>query len=138
MTRWLGRASAAGLLLTLVACGGGRPDEASLRDSFVEQIRSVGFVRTFERKGDEVLFSGPYAGEADVQWRVRIDSVLIEPNTDESQPFKGTVKSSWFVDGKPIEPRGSQSDLPSDFLDKGIGQECWAFWEVSDSRWSWT
>jgi hypothetical protein len=41
------------------------------------------------------------------------------------------------VNGEQIRPRGDQSDLPLAFLDQGIAQECWAFWDNSNHQWSW-
>jgi hypothetical protein len=121
-------------------CGGAEevaPDENSLKDSFSEQIQSVGLVRGFQRNGDELTFSGPYGREADAAWRIHIDSTLVERQDDERQPYKGTVKSSWYVNGTKIEPRGTYADLPTDFLDKGVSQDCWAFWEAGAKRWGW-
>jgi hypothetical protein len=114
-----------------------RPSDENLRQSFLDQIASVAFVRDFQRSGDEVTFSGPYGSEANAKWRVRIDSAAIEPQDDQAQPFKGTVKSSWYVNDQLIEPRGAYSDLPAAFLDKGVSQDCWAFWDGSSSMWSW-
>jgi hypothetical protein len=121
-----------------MACGGVTPGEQNLRDSFAEQIASVGFVRNFERHGDEMTFRAPYEANAEVEWRVRIDSTMVEPNDDDRQPFKGTVKSSWYAGGKLIEPRGRNADLPSDFLDKGLAQDCYAFWDAASRKWGWT
>jgi hypothetical protein len=121
-----------------MACRGSEPDEQNLRDSFAEQVASVGFVKSFERRGDELTFRAPYEANTEVAWRVRIDSATVEPNDDERQPFKGTVKSSWYADGRLIEPRDSYSDLPSDFLDKGIAQDCYAYWDGDSRKWSWT
>jgi hypothetical protein len=138
-----------GLLAVLVAsaaiaaCGGApesedaAPGEASLRDSFVDQIRTVSFVRDLKHDGNEVTFVGPYGSEPGAEWRVRIDALVIEPQDDEQQPYKGTVKSSWYVNGTPIEPRGDYADLPAEILDAGISQDCWAFWEASSRTWSW-
>jgi hypothetical protein len=125
-------------VLAAMACGGIKPGEGNLRDSFAEQIASVGFVKNFERKGDELTFRAPYEANAEVEWRVHIDSATVEPNADERQPFKGTVKSSWYAGGKLIEPRGRDSDLPTDFLDKGLAQDCYAFWDAAGRKWGWT
>jgi hypothetical protein len=120
---------------SLTACT--RPSDGNLRQSFLDQIASTAIVRDFQRSGDEVTFSAPYGAEASARWRVRIDSAVVEEQADEQRPYKGTVKSSWFVNDQPIEPRGTYSDLPSAFLDKGISQDCWAFWEASRRTWSW-
>ena len=132
-------------LAALTACGAqeetasvAAPDEAGLKASFSEQIKSVGLVRDFRQNGDEITFSGTYGREADATWRVRIDSAVIEKQEAQGQPYKGTVKSSWYVNGTLIEPRGTYADLPTDFLDKGVGQDCWAFWDPAAKRWGWT
>jgi hypothetical protein len=114
------------------------PNDRNLRDSFAEQIASVGFVKNFERRGDELTFRAPYEDKAEVSWRVRIDSAKVEPNDDQAQPFKGTVKSSWYADEKLIEPGDSFTGLPSDFVTKGLAQDCWAFWVAATRQWSWT
>jgi hypothetical protein len=139
--RWSRLILAVGVALSMGACGA-TPGEQNLRDSFAEQIASVGIVKNFERRGDELTFRAPYEANADVAWRVRIDSATVESNDDDRQPFKGTVKSSWYADGKLIETRDSgakmYADLPTDFLDKGVGQDCWAFWDAATRKWSWT
>jgi hypothetical protein len=124
-------------VLTWTGCVTQPPGDESLRQSFAEQVAGVSFVRNFQRTGDDLTFSGPYAGETDAKWRVHIDSAVVEPQEDAQKPYKGTIKSSWYVNGQRVEPRGSYSDLPSEFLDRGIGQECWAFWEKSTTEWSW-
>ena len=78
-----------------------------------------------------------YGHELDAKWRVQIDSATIELQADGTTKDKGLVKSSWYVNGEPIRPRGSQSDLPLPFLDAGIAQECWALWDSSSHQWSW-
>ncbi len=62
---------------------------------------------------------------------------MIAPNNDEKQPYKGTVKSSWYVNDQPVLPRGRESNLPIELLDNGVSQDCWAFWESEAKRWSW-
>src|SRR2546427_9445123 len=119
---------------TLGACTGAAPtqhQEQQLADSFAQQIVSTGIVRDFRRDGDTLSFSARYGKQPDAKWRVHIDSATIEPQVDGTTSYKGMVKSSWYVDGEPIRPRGSQSDLPLPFLDAGIAQECWAFWGSS-------
>ena len=125
---------------TLAACGAARSpqDQAQqLVDSFARQIVSTGIVRDFRREGDTLSFSARYGKQPDAKWRVHIDSATIEPRVDGTTSYNGTVKSSWYVDGEPIRPRGSQSDLPLPFLDAGIAQECWAFWDGRSRQWSW-
>jgi hypothetical protein len=124
----------------LAACRAAAPErrpEQQLRDSFVQQIASIGIVRDFHRVGDTLSFSARYGHELDAKWRVHIDSATIERQSDGTTKDKGVVKSSWYVNGEPIRPRGSQSDLPLPFLDAGIAQECWALWDSSSHRWSW-
>ena len=70
-------------------------------------------------------------------WRVHIDSAVVEPQDDEIFPYQGVVTSSWYANGELVEPVGVMSFLPTEFLDQGIGQECWAFWEAESGRWDW-
>jgi hypothetical protein len=121
---------------TLAGCRGANPEQ-QLRDSFIQQIASTTSVRDFQRHGDEVLFTLRYGEHPDAKWRVHVDSVSIERAADGTAPSKGMVKSSWYADGEQIRPRGSQSDLPLAFLDRGIAQECWALWEKNSGEWSW-
>ena len=121
--------------LAVVACRAA--PEQQLKDSFVQQIASSGIVRDFQQNGDEILFAAKYGERLDAKWRVHVDSASIEPDKDGTTPYKGEVKSSWYVNGEQIRPRGDQSDLPLAFLDKGIAQECWAFWDKSTRQWSW-
>ncbi len=122
-------------VLPLAACG--KPGVDGLRDSFAQQVASNRFVRDFQRQGDDLLFSGPSGDGSDAKWRIHIDSAVIEPNNDEKQPYKGTVKSSWYVNDQPVLPRGRDSNLPIELLDKGVSQDCWAFWEPQTKRWGW-
>ena len=62
---------------------------------------------------------------------------MIEPNKSDAQPYKGTVKSGWFSEGRRIEPKGNRSNLPVELQSNGISQDCWAFWEKASARWSW-
>jgi hypothetical protein len=121
--------------LAFVACRAA--PEQQLKDSFVKQIASNGIVRDFQQNGDELLFTAKYGEHPDAKWRVHVDLASIERSTDGKTPDKGLVKSSWYVDGEQIRPRGDQSDLPLAFLDQGIAQECWAFWDKSNNQWSW-
>ncbi|OLC48001.1 MAG: hypothetical protein AUH43_10520 [Acidobacteria bacterium 13_1_40CM_65_14] len=124
----------------LAACRAAAPQqrlEQQLRDSFVQQIVSTGIVRDFQRNGDTLSFSARYGKELDAKWRVHIDSAAIEAGVDGTAKDKGVVKSSWYVNGEPIHRRGDQSDLPLPFLDNGIAQECWAFWDSRSHQWSW-
>ncbi len=122
----------------LAACADGPPDADSLRASFAEQIAAVGGVSNFERDGTELTFSGPDGAGGQVAWRVSIDSVVVAPQDDEEYTYRGNILSSWYADGEPVEPVGSMSNLPSDFLDAGIAQDCWGLWAAAESRWTWT
>ncbi len=127
----------------LVACAGGPPDAGglpdadSLRESFAAQIAAVGGVSDFERDGIELTFSGPDGAGGQTAWRVSIDSAVVAPQDDADYPYRGNVLSSWYADGESIEPVGSMSNLPSDFLDAGLAQDCWGLWEAAESRWTW-
>ena len=125
-----------GLSALVVAVCRAAPEQ-QLKDSFGQQIASSGIVRDFQQKGDEILFAAKYGERLDAKWRVHVDSASIEPDPDGTTPYKGVVKSSWYVNGEQIRPRGDQSDLPLAFLDKGIAQECWAFWDKNTHQWSW-
>ena len=124
-------------ILMAAACAAQEPDEESLRDSFAQQIASAGFGRDFKRTGDELTFSGPKGSKADAQWRVQIDVAAVEPQPNQRNPFKGAVESSWSVDGQTLLSSGSFSGLPEEFLKKGLGQECWAFWDADKKQWAW-
>lgn len=131
-------------LLALAACGAPKPDsaaaeadEASLRASFAAQIKAVAAVRGFERDGDEMTFTGPDGAGGEAAWRVVIDSATVQPWEDEALPYRGIVLSTWRADGEEIRPAGSISNLPSDFLDAGIAQDCWGLWDTAGQRWTW-
>jgi hypothetical protein len=124
----------------LIACRAAAPDqqpEQRLKDSFVQQIASTGIVHNLKRDGDTLSFSARHVDQPDATWRVHIDSATIETQTAGTTREKGVVKSSWYVNGEPIRPRGSQSDLPLPFLDNGIAQDCWALWDSRSRQWSW-
>lgn len=124
----------------LAACRAAAPQqrrEQQLRDSFVQQIAATSIVRNVQRDGDNVSFSARHGSQLDAKWRVHIDSVTIELQAGEATPAKGIVKSSWYVNGEPIRPSGNQSDLPLPFLDSGLAQECWAWWDSRSQQWSW-
>jgi hypothetical protein len=117
-------------------CRNANPEQ-QLKDSFLQQIAATENVRDFQRNGDEVSFSTRYGENPGAKWRVHIDSASVERQADGKTPYKGTINSTWSVNGEPIRPRGDQSDLPLAFLDNGLAQECWAFWDDKDQRWSW-
>lgn len=122
--------------LPLVACGG-QPSVASLRDSFAQQVASNRFIRDFQRDGDDLLFSGPDGAGGLAKWRIHIDAAFVAPYPDEKQPYKGTLNSSWYANDQVIRPRGRDSNLPIELLDKGVSQDCWAFWDPETKRWDW-
>ena len=127
-------------LLVLAGCGGAVSDTAdadSLRASFAGQIEAVEAVSGFERDGDEMTFSGPDGSGGEVAWRVVIDSAVVQPWDDESLPFRGVVLSSWHAGGEEVRSAGSVSNLPADFLDAGIAQDCWGLWDAAERRWTW-
>ncbi len=131
-------AASAGLAgaLALAACGG-PPDADSLRASFAERIASIDTVDDFARDGDAITFSGPDGAGGRTVWSVRIDSAAVEAQDSEEHPHRGVIQSSWRADGRPIEPAGATSNLPSDFLDAGIAQDCWGLWDAAERRWTW-
>ena len=120
--------------VVVAACG---PPVSDLRDSFAQQLSANKFIKDFHRSGDDLTFTGPGADGGVAKWRVHIDSALVEQNDDPAQPYKGTVKSSWFSDDKPVLPRGRDSHLPIELIANGLGQECWALWLQAEKRWSW-
>jgi hypothetical protein len=121
--------------------GCGKPGAGGLRDSFAQQVGANEFIKDFQRNGDELTFSGPGPEGGIAKWRVHIDSAVVEPNEDPkssaTNPYKGTVKSSWYSDGKIVEPSGGDSNLPIELLANGIAQDCYALWDQSTQKWSW-
>jgi len=122
--------------LTLTACAV-QPDEINLRDSFAEQIASVAEVADFERDGEELTFSGPDGRGGTADWRVRIDSAVLEPGPDDQVPYEGHIVSSWYRDGELIESLGTMSGLPTVIQDAGIAQVCYALWDTASNAWDW-
>ena len=123
-----------------VGCGGPppEPNDQTLRDAFAEQIRTSSFVADFSRQGDELMFSAPDAEGGPAEWRVVIDTSLVEPNeVDEAMPFLGRITSEWYANGEVVEYLGTMTALPDAFLDRGLGQECWAYWIAEEQRWDW-
>jgi hypothetical protein len=127
----------AAMVAVFAAAACGKPTVASLRDSFAEQVKANQFVKDFQRNGDELLFSAPDGAGNPAKWRIHIDSSVVDTFRDETRPYKGTVKSSWFVNGAAVTPAGRESNLPVELLDNGISQDCWALWEKSSQRWGW-
>lgn len=133
------RCSAALLLtLTVLMAGCARPPAADgLRDSFAAQLAANTFVSEFQRSGDNMTFKAPRPDGEPAMWRVHINTAVVEKQDSKTQPWKGTVTSSWFVNGEEIVPRGTDSNLPLELTSNGLGQECWAFWEADKQLWSW-
>ena len=123
-------------LLFSAACSNA-PQEDGLRDSFAQQLAANKFVAEFQRSGDNMTFRAPRPDGTPSTWRVHIDETAIEPQSNERQPFKGTLRSSWYVNGEKIEITGRDSNLPIELTSNGLSQECWAFWEANERRWSW-
>lgn len=131
-----------GILLTVgllaAGCSRGAPDDDSLRASFAERIATSSFVSDFERDGDTLRFTGPTRGGRTANWEVRIETALIEANEfDPVAPYQGRITSEWLADGEVVEYLGNMTALPQAFLDRGVGQECWAYWIAADRRWDW-
>ena len=127
------------VLLALAACAA-EPDTAdaeSLRAAFAGQIEAVEAVNGFDRDGNEMTFTGPDGSGGEVAWRIVIDSAVVQPWEDESLPYRGVVLSTWYAGGEEIPSAGSISNLPADFLDAGIAQDCWGLWDVAELRWTW-
>lgn len=121
--------------LTMAACG--KPGAEGLRESFAQQVASNRFIRDFQRKGEDLVFSGPGAEGGVATWRVHIDSAVIEPNGNPAQPYKGVVRSSWYSNDQVVRPSGSDSNLPIELMANGLSQDCWAFWVEATKKWDW-
>lgn len=129
-------AALAACALLLVGCSS-VPGTDGLRDSFAQQLSQNNVVSDFQRDGDTMTFKGPHPDGTPASWRVHIDTATIEAQSNEKQPYKGTVESSWFVNGEQIKITGADSNLPLELMANGLSQECWAFWEPEGKRWSW-
>jgi hypothetical protein len=125
------------LAATLSLPGCARPDAQSLRQAFAQQLAANSFVRDFQRNGDDFVFSGPGPDGAVAQWRVHIDSAVVEPNAAPQQPYRGTVKSSWRANGRLFQPRGRDANLPLELTSNGLAQDCWALWDKATRKWGW-
>ncbi|MYH31940.1 MAG: hypothetical protein F4137_24565 [Acidobacteria bacterium] len=122
-----------------VACAAAvEPGVDNLKASFAAQIDSIGSVSGVAQTGDTLTFTQTRADGTEVQWRVAIDSAVIEEPAVDGAPIQGHVVSSWYADGELIEPLGSMSRLPNAFLEAGIAQDCWALWDADAGRWGWT
>ena len=119
-------------------CAQSQADDESLRGSFAERISTSDFVTNFSREGDDLRFSGPDGKGGSAEWRVRIETSLVEPNLfDEAMPYQGRVTSEWTANGELVEYLGNMTALPKEFLDRGLAQECWAYWVKAEDRWDW-
>lgn len=126
------------LVVALSQCAAPQADDESLRASFAERIATSAFVTDFTRDVDELSFAGPDRQGGTASWRVRIDTSLVEPNEfDDDLPYQGRVTSGWYANGELVEYLGNMTALPQEFLDRGLGQECWAYWVESEGRWDW-
>ncbi len=117
------------------------PDERSLRASFVAQIGADELVRDLKVYGDEIHFTRPDRSGQDVEWRVRIDSLSVEPWGGDEAELAGHVVSGWSVAGRPVSveagPDGLVTDMPIWVLDTGLAPECWALWDEDAKAWGW-
>ncbi len=115
----------------------GKPDEQGLRKSFAQQLAANPFVRDFRQDGDDLVFSGPGPEGGTAQWRVHVDSAVVEPDPTRQQSYRGSVKSSWRANGRLFQPRGRDSNLPLELTSTGLAQECWALWDGTTRKWGW-
>jgi len=128
------------LIIAAFAMGCAQPqaDDEGLRASFADRISTSSFVSDFTREGDNLKFSGPDGEGGSAEWGVRIDTALVEPNEfDEVMPYQGRITSEWTVNGEVVEYLGNMTALPEQFLERGLGQECWAYWVEAEGRWDW-
>jgi len=122
----------------LSACGGVPETPGSrLESSFAQQINGIAGVEQFERVASELMFRHPNTDGELVQWRVAIDSATVHPSGPDAEPERGDVVSSWYADGVLVEPVGSMSRLPNVFLESGVAQQCYAFWDSEVEAWGW-
>lgn len=134
MTRRLGLILA--LVCFITACSSTPPADG-LRDSFAQQLSANKFLSDFQRSGDNMTFKAPRPDGTPSIWRVHIDTATVQQQSDEKQPYKGTIASSWFVNGEQIVITGRDSNLPIELTSNGLSQECWAYWDPTAKRWSW-
>ena len=121
-----------------LGCARVEADEEGLRRSFADRIASSSFVSDFSGDDGKFTFLGPDGQGGTAIWQVRIESSLVEPNgLDENMPYQGRITSEWRADGKVVEYLGTMTALPREFLDRGLAQECWAYWIESAARWDW-
>ena len=145
MRRGFGTLMALVTSLVLAHCGGGQTpnatvvaSEESLQDSFAMRIEKTDLVTDFRREGGELIFTGPDGAGGAVAWRVVVDSLFVEAQEfDEERPYVGRITSIWHANGEVVEYLGNMTALPDVYLDRGLGQKCWAFWIEADKRWDW-
>ena len=136
MVRFARRSVGSVMVVALAGCA--QADDESLRNSFAERIGTSDFVSEFSRDGDEITFSGPNREGGTSEWRVVIDTSLVEPNEfDDAKPYTGRITSEWYVDGEIVEYLGNMTALPQEIQDRGLAQECWANWVEAEKRWDW-
>jgi hypothetical protein len=136
MSRWLQVVSLVGI--TALGCAQVEADEESLRNSFAERIATSSFVSDFTREGAELHFSGPDGDGGTAAWVVRIETSLVEPNEfDDASPFVGRILSEWVRDGEVAEFLNNMTAIPKEFQDRGLAQECWAYWIEANRAWDW-
>jgi hypothetical protein len=126
-----------GVVATFISAGCGKPGVSDLRDSFAQQLAANKFLKDFDRKSDDLAFTGPGADGSVAKWRVHIDSAVIEDTSDPAKPYKGTVKSSWYADGYSVKPDYRESNLPLELTSTGLAQDCWAVWNKTTRKWEW-
>lgn len=117
------------------------PNTRSLRASFIDQIESIDLVKDLKVYGDEIHFTRPDGAGEDVEWRVRIDSLEVQPWAGDEAELAGHLVSRWSVAGRPVSveigPEGLVTDMPFFVLDAGLAPECWAFWDEEAKTWGW-
>ena len=105
---------------------------------FSDRVSTRSFLGEFAREGNGLTFSGPDGKGGATGWQIRIDSSLAEPNElNEAMPCQGRITLEWTVNGEVVEYLGNITVLPIEFLDRGLEQECWAYWVVAEGRWKW-
>jgi hypothetical protein len=131
------------LVAAVLACAEpmDEPNVDSLKASLVAQIESIDLVKDLEVYGDEIHFARPDGSGADVEWRVRIDSLDVGPWAGPEAELAGHVVSRWSVAGRPVSveigPEGLVTDMPFFVLDAGLAPECWALWDEETKAWGW-
>ncbi len=117
------------------------PNRDSLKASFVAQIEADRHVQDLRVYGDEIHFARRDGSGEHVDWRVRIDSLSVEPWAGDEAELAGRVMSSWSVAGRPVTVEvgleGLVTDMPIWVLDAGLAPECWAFWDEEAKSWGW-